>query len=36
MAEKKDCPRCRRARWVLTAVVLTTMAVVLYLNYTTK
>lgn len=29
---KKPCPECIRARWILTVLVLLTMAAVLYLD----
>lgn len=31
-AAKKDCPRCRRTRWLLTILTLVTMSLVLYLD----
>lgn len=30
--KKKSCPECVRARWILTVLMLLTMAAVLYLD----
>lgn len=30
--KRRDCPRCRRTRWVLTLLMLAIMAYILYMD----